>query len=49
MRAVDVIRASETAKDSSDEQIDAFVTAATHGTWEDYQLSAMLMASGSRA
>ncbi len=44
MRAVDVIRAKRDGGELSPSQIDAFVEGATHGTWEPYQLSALLMA-----
>ncbi|HEY2783388.1 MAG TPA: thymidine phosphorylase [Fimbriiglobus sp.] len=44
MRAVDVIRAKRDGQELSNEQIDAFVHGATHRGWEDYQLSALLMA-----
>ena len=44
MRAVDVIRTKRDGGELSPAQIDAFVEAATHGTWEPYQLSALLMA-----
>ena len=44
MRAVDVIRTKRDGGELSPAQIDAFVEGATHGTWEPYQLSALLMA-----
>ena len=44
MRAVDVIRKKRDGGELSSVEIDAFVSAATHGTWPEYQLSAMLMA-----
>jgi pyrimidine-nucleoside phosphorylase len=44
MRAVDVIRKKRDGGELSPAEIDAFVEAATHGTWEKYQLSALLMA-----
>ena len=44
MRAVDVIRTKRDGGILSPAQIDAFVHGATHGTWEPYQLSALLMA-----
>lgn len=44
MRAVDVIRTKRDGQPLSLEQIEAFVHAATHGDWSDYQLSALLMA-----
>jgi len=44
MRAVDVIRTKRDGGELTPAQIDSFVEAATHGTWEPYQLSALLMA-----
>src|SRR5579871_4441156 len=44
MRAVDVIRKKRDGLDLTRAEIEAFVQAATHGTWPDYQLSALLMA-----
>ncbi len=44
MRAVDVIRTKRDGRPLSREQIDAFVHAATFGSWPDYQLAALLMA-----
>jgi pyrimidine-nucleoside phosphorylase len=44
MRAVDVIRTKRDGKPLSREQIEAFVHAATYGTWPEYQLTALLMA-----
>src|SRR6476619_5364106 len=44
MRAVDVIRAKRDGQPLTREQVDAFVRAATYGTWPDYQLAALLMA-----
>jgi pyrimidine-nucleoside phosphorylase len=44
MRAVDVIRAKRDGRPLSREQIEAFVRAATYGSWPDYQLAALLMA-----
>jgi thymidine phosphorylase len=44
MRAVDVIRTKRDGGELSAAEIEAFVAAATHGTWPDYQLSALLMA-----
>ena len=44
MRAVDVIRVKRDGGELSPAQIDAFVRGATDGSWEPYQLSAMLMA-----
>ncbi|HEX4591574.1 MAG TPA: thymidine phosphorylase [Gemmataceae bacterium] len=44
MRAVDVIRAKRDGRPLSREQIEAFVHAATYGSWPDYQLAALLMA-----
>src|SRR5215207_9675831 len=44
MRAVDVIRAKRDGQPLSREQVEAFVRAATYGTWPDYQLAALLMA-----
>ena len=44
MRAVDVIRAKRDGQALSRDQVEAFVRAATYGTWPDYQLAALLMA-----
>jgi len=44
MRAVDLIRTKRDGGELASEQIAAFVQAATHGSWPDYQLAAMLMA-----
>jgi pyrimidine-nucleoside phosphorylase len=44
MRAVDVIRTKRDGRPLSREQIEAFVRAATHHSWPDYQLAALLMA-----
>ena len=44
MRAQDVIRKKRDGLSLSAREIAAFVQAAAHGTWADYQLSAMLMA-----
>src|SRR5437763_13614490 len=44
MRAVDVIRTKRDGRPLSREQIEAFVHAATYGTWPDYQIAALLMA-----
>lgn len=44
MRAVDVIRKKRDGQPLAEDEIDAFVRAATRGEWPDYQLSALLMA-----
>ena len=44
MRAVDVIRNKRDGLPLTSEEINAFVDAATHQTWPDYQISALLMA-----
>jgi pyrimidine-nucleoside phosphorylase len=44
MRAVDVIRKKRDGDELTPDEIAAFVRAATHGDWPDYQLSALLMA-----
>src|SRR5262245_29311703 len=44
MRAVDVIRKKRDGQPLSKVEVEAFVRAAAHGTWPDYQLSALLMA-----
>lgn len=44
MRAVDVIRKKRDGGQLTQAEIEAFVHAATHGGWERYQLSALLMA-----
>jgi len=45
MRAVDIIRKKRDANSLSREEIDSFVAGATDGSWPDYQISAMLMAT----
>jgi pyrimidine-nucleoside phosphorylase len=44
MNAVEAISLKRDGKTLPDETIHEFIHAATHGTWPDYQLSAMLMA-----
>ena len=44
MRAIDVIRTKRDGQPLSPEAIQSFVNAATTGSWEDYQLTALLMA-----
>jgi pyrimidine-nucleoside phosphorylase len=44
MRAVDVIRKKRDGQPLAREEVEAFVRAATYGTWPDYQLAALLMA-----
>ena len=44
MRAIDVIRTKRDGQPLSPEAIQSFVDAATTGSWEDYQLTALLMA-----
>ena len=44
MRAVDVIRKKRDGHSLNREEVEAFVRAATYGTWPDYQLAALLMA-----
>ena len=44
MPAVDIIRTKRDDIPLSPAQIDEFIAAATHGTWPEYQLSALLMA-----
>jgi len=44
MRAVDIIRSKRDGGTLVHGEIDAFVQAAAHGTWPEYQLSALLMA-----
>jgi pyrimidine-nucleoside phosphorylase len=44
MRAVDVIRKKRDGQPLTQPEVEAFVRAAAHGTWPDYQLSALLMA-----
>src|SRR5436190_24051127 len=44
MRAVDIIRQKRDGRVLTEAEIAAFVEAATKGTWEKYQVSAMLMA-----
>jgi pyrimidine-nucleoside phosphorylase len=44
MRAVDIIRAKRDGEALSREAIESFVRGVTDGGWEDYQISALLMA-----
>src|SRR5438132_1258836 len=44
MRAVDIIRKKRDGLSLARAEVEAFVHAATYGTWPDYQLSALLMA-----
>jgi pyrimidine-nucleoside phosphorylase len=44
MRAVDIIRKKRDGHSLAADEIEAFVQAATHGHWPDYQLAALLMA-----
>jgi pyrimidine-nucleoside phosphorylase len=44
MRAVDIIRAKRDGQALSRDAVDAFVSGATTGAWESYQVSALLMA-----
>jgi pyrimidine-nucleoside phosphorylase len=44
MRAVDIIRRKRDGEPLDQEEIEAFVAAATFGSWPAYQLSALLMA-----
>ena len=44
MRAVDLIRKKRDGGELTPDEVAAFVAAATHGHWPDYQLSALLMA-----
>lgn len=44
MRAVDIIRTKRDQGELNHDALASFVHAATHGTWPDYQLSALLMA-----
>src|SRR5262249_22770104 len=44
MRAVDIIRKKRDGHALARAEIEAFVAAATAGSWPDYQLSALLMA-----
>jgi pyrimidine-nucleoside phosphorylase len=44
MRAVDIIARKRDGGALSAAEIDAFIRGATHGSWPDYQLSALLMA-----
>ena len=44
MRVVDLIRKKRDGGELTLDEIAAFVQAASHGTWPDYQLSALLMA-----
>src|SRR5258707_2707301 len=44
MRAVDILRKKRDGGELGPPEIDAFIRAATHGEWPDYQLSALLMA-----
>jgi len=45
MRAVDVIRKKRDRQELSRDELEAFARAAADGTWPDYQLSALLMAT----
>ena len=45
MRAVDIIRAKRDGEALSREAIESFVRGVTDGAWEDYQATALLMAS----
>lgn len=45
MRAVDLIRKKRDGQPLTRPEIEAFVTGATDGSWPDYQLSALLMAT----
>jgi pyrimidine-nucleoside phosphorylase len=45
MRAVDIIRKKRDGQTLGRDEIDSFVAGATDGSWPDYQLSAMLMAT----
>ncbi len=45
MRAVDVIRKKRDGQTLGRDEIDSFVAGATDGSWPDYQISAMLMAT----
>ncbi|MCE9530408.1 MAG: thymidine phosphorylase [Planctomycetes bacterium] len=44
MRAVDIIRRKRDGGELTPSEIEAFVAAAAHDTWPEYQLSALLMA-----
>jgi pyrimidine-nucleoside phosphorylase len=44
MRAVDIIRKKRDGNSLDQAEIEAFVSAATHHTWPEYQVSALLMA-----
>src|SRR5437667_9661349 len=44
MRAVDIIRKKRDGESLARPEVEAFVRAATDGSWPDYQLSALLMA-----
>src|SRR5436305_670411 len=44
MRAVDIIRKKRDGHALDQKEINAFIEAATDGSWPDYQLSALLMA-----
>jgi pyrimidine-nucleoside phosphorylase len=44
LRAVDIIRKKRDGQPLSPAEIEAFVHGAVHGSWADYQLSALLMA-----
>lgn len=44
MRAVDIIQRKRDGHELPHKQIEAFIRAVTHGTWPDYQVSALLMA-----
>ncbi len=45
MRAVDIIRKKRDGQSLGRDEIDSFVAGATDGSWPDYQISAMLMAT----
>src|SRR6266545_3931278 len=44
MRAVDILRKKRDGQALTQEEIGAFVAAATSGSWPEYQLAALLMA-----
>ena len=44
VRAIDIIRKKRDGHILTQTEVEAFVKAATHGQWPDYQLSALLMA-----